>query len=65
MKTLNGFILLTATAIEKKCNATFPWQQWLCEHATMLHYTYTAYGVLFFFFHDTVSNQTMKHQIIG
>jgi len=50
IKTLNGFILLTATEIEKKCNAIFPWQQWLCEHATMLHYTYIAYRVSCGFF---------------
>jgi len=50
MKTLNGFTLLTATAVGKKCNATFPWQQWLCDDATMLHYTYIAYPVSCGFF---------------
>jgi hypothetical protein len=28
----------------------FPWKQWLCnKHATMLHYTYIAYLVVYLF----------------
>ena len=47
MATLDGFILLTATCrsitIQRELTAAFPFRQWLCEHATVLGYTYIAY----------------------
>ena len=33
------------SAIQRELTAVFPWQQWLCEQTTMLHYLYTAYFV--------------------
>jgi hypothetical protein len=50
MVALNSLILLTAmcqcTAVQMECIVAFPWQQWLCEHAKILCYTYIACLVL-------------------
>jgi len=51
MATLNCFMLLSITCgseIERECIVAFVWQQWLCEHTTMLHYVYFASLVILF-----------------
>jgi hypothetical protein len=46
MATPDGFILLTATcvlgAIQRGRTFALPWQQWLRERATILHYAYIS-----------------------
>jgi hypothetical protein len=46
MATLDGFILLTATCVfgtvQRGRTLALPWQQWLGERATILHYTYIS-----------------------
>jgi hypothetical protein len=49
--TLNNFTLFTVIKVAqpyKGIIVMFPWQQWLCKHATVLHYKPNAYLVIVF-----------------